>query len=92
MNMREGILDSLVRDQRTAELIQKYLEVSDINFTEEGLINEIVSLFKEGKIYIEYPPKSKNQRTINFNEIEGYWFELTQEGQVEWERIEAKSL
>ncbi len=89
MNMREGILDALVDEGETIIQILEYLNFLKLNPDKEGVIHEIVSLLKEGKIYIKYPPELEDYTIINLSIIEDYWFELTQDGRSEWESIEA---
>lgn len=89
MNIREGILDALVDGGESLKQIHEYLNYLGLKIDKKSLIAEVVTLFKQGKIYIEYPPDARNIKELDLNNIEDYWFELTQEGRSEWDNITA---
>lgn len=60
MNIREAILDALADGGESIIQIQEYLNYLGLNIDKEKLFNEIATLLKQGKIYIEYPPDVKN--------------------------------
>ncbi len=87
MNIREGILDSLVDGGESIVQITEYLEYLKIQSSRSVVVNEIKQLLRQKKIYIEYPSIAKGMVEIEVDKIEDYWFELTESGRLEWDRI-----
>ncbi|MTI49371.1 hypothetical protein [Sporosalibacterium faouarense] len=88
MNIREGILDSLADGGESIIQIEEYLIFLGIHSFRYDIINELKTLLRQNKIYIEYPPSAKGINEIKLDSIKEYWFELTEAGRAEWENIE----
>ena len=87
--MHDAILDSLADDGESIIQIEQYLNYLGVLYDRVYAKRSIFDLLRKGLIYISYPvgsdmidiEKSDDQR------IEEYWFELTDAGKLEQNRI-----
>ncbi|MDR0840567.1 MAG: hypothetical protein LBN26_04175 [Christensenellaceae bacterium] len=87
MTLREAILDALSDDGESIKQICEYLEFLNIFATKEAVAKLLDTLWKENKITIVYPPLGVVESLLVEN-INDFWFEMTDEGRGEWEAIE----
>ena len=87
MNIREGILDALADGGESIIQIHQYLAYLHFDIDRAILIDEVIMLHKQGKIYVVFPFEATYADELDLNIIEDYWFEMTQEGRSEWDNI-----
>lgn len=90
MNIKEGILDALIDDGESIIQVEEYLSYLGIEFKREMVKQTLVEFLKECLVEISYP---LNKSMIDFEcsqgeTIEDFWFELTEKGRKEWEKID----
>lgn len=84
MNLREAILDALVDDLESIIQIEEYCIYLKHDVKRKVILSEIKSLLECNLIKIGYPYDAEEIEDAN---IEDYWFELTDLGKQEWEKI-----
>lgn len=87
MTLREAILDALSDDGESIKQVREYLKFLNILATRDDVVKVLNSLLKENKIIIVYP-ENVELESLFVEDISDFWFEMTDEGRVEWERIE----
>lgn len=92
MDLKEGILDSLVNDVRTIKNIKDYLIALGID-SGSGYVDlkkKLIELLDKSLIKVTYPQEKSVEYFINLStehEQEQIWFELTERGYEEWKGI-----
>lgn len=89
VSMRDAILDSLADDGESVIQIEQYLNYLGVLYDRACVKGSIIDLLGKGVICICYPVGSDmiDIETSDEQGIEEYWFELTEAGKVEQERI-----
>lgn len=87
MNLREGILDALVDGGESIVQIFEYMKHLGIPSDRAGILLEINQLLEQGAIRIEYPIDIDKIMIDEGDEVENYWFGLTQKGRSDWSAI-----
>jgi hypothetical protein len=85
--LREAILDALADDGESIVQVREYLKYLNILSTAEDVIELLDCLLKEKKIRIAYPQNIKVE-SLHCGMVNDFWFELTDMGRCEWEKIE----
>lgn len=84
MSISDGILESLIQDGRTIELIQSYLlQCCSLNVSVNELKQYINNLYSKKFIKIAFPPEYINSAYLDERYFDEYWFDLTAEGEQE---------
>ena len=74
----DGILESLIQDGRTIELIQSYLlQCCDLNLPISELKRYIIDLYNKKLIKIAFSPQHLNSKCFDKKYFDEYWFDLT---------------
>lgn len=80
----DGILESLIQDGRTIELIQSYLlQCCDLNSPISELKRYIIDLYNKKLIKIAFPSQYLSSKYFDEKYFDEYWFDLTTEGEKE---------
>ncbi len=87
MTLKDEILDVLADDGESIVQIRSRFEYYELNFSDKEIIDELSSLLRQGKIKIAYPYSKKGSLTFDIENIEDYWFELTNEGRKEQQSL-----
>jgi hypothetical protein len=90
MSLVEGILDSLKDDGESITQIKEYLDYIGIPYNKKLLKSSLIQLLRESLIKVEFPQDYSLPEVENVSEEEfsNYWFELTDAGIKEWDKIE----
>lgn len=90
MNFRDAILDALVDDGESIKQISEYLQYLGIAHSTEMIENMISKLLNEQLVKVSYPKDKTVGDFLIANEKERleFWFELTEYGLEEWDKIE----
>lgn len=84
MSITDGILESLIQDGRTINLIQSYLhQCCNIDVSSDELKKYINNLYTEQLILIAFPLEYAGLKQLNDTDFEDYWFELSNKGEKE---------
>lgn len=84
MSITDGILESLIQDGRTINLIQSYLhQCCNIEISLDELKKYIDNSYTEQLIQIAFPPEYAGLKQLNNTDFEDYWFELSEQGEKE---------
>jgi len=84
MTIENAILESLIQDGRTIELINSYLlNCCDISISLEKLKESIIMLHKLDLIKVAFPPQYANTLYLQDSLLNDYWFELSDTGEKE---------
>lgn len=89
MKTQKIILDSLADEMESIVQIQEYFTYLGYTIERQVILSEIESLLKSNLIRIRYPD---NITKIDEEKIEDYWFELSELGKREWEKISEDDL
>ena len=84
MSITDGILESLIQDGRTINLIQSYLhQCCNIDISLDELKKYINNLYLEQLIQIAFPSECMGLKQLDDTDFENYWFELSKQGEKE---------
>ena len=84
MLIDNAILESLIQDGKTVELINNYLhDCCNISISLDGLKEKIIELYKRKLLKVAFPPQYVNVSNSQYSLFKEYWFELSDSGEKE---------
>lgn len=84
MTIDNAILESLIQDGKTLELISNYLQdCCELVISLEELKESIIGLYKRNLLKVAFPLQYVGVLCLQDSLFEEYWFELSDEGEKE---------
>jgi len=87
MNIQEEIMNVLQDDDESIIQIENSFSYYNIKYNRTEVVEALRQLLFEEKIEIQYPFEKKDERELDINQIEDYWFGLTEVGKKEMKKI-----
>ena len=84
MFIENAVLESLIQDGRTIDLISSYLKnCCNIVINLEELKENIVEMYKKKLLKVSFPPQCVGALCLQDSLFAEYWFELSDDGEKE---------
>jgi len=87
MNLREAILDALADEGESIVQIKEYVRYLKIPAKSNEIKEMLNDLYINNKIKIVYPNDLNLTNITNYKNIKDLWFEMTEDGRLEWDKI-----